>query len=579
MLNSRLAALVVCASSLVAACASLPIPDPDGPPAQSVTGLVSAAHPDAVAAGAAVLEAGGSAVDAAVAVQAVLGLVEPQSSGIGGGAFLLHYEAATGVVTGYNGRETAPAATTPALFLDDDGAPMGRLAAMHSGLSTGAPGAVDMLALAHSDLGVLAWDTLFDDAIDLAEDGFVVGERLAGLLQLATRFGLDQGPWAGEYLYKDDGAPLVAGDRVVNVDYANSLRQIAADPRALYEGDLADRIVATVRTPPMAGTLSRADLAAYRAQRVDPICAPYRGDTICGMPPPASGGVAIGQFTGLLERFEFDADGADSAYNWRLFVEAQRLAYADRDRFVADPDVVAVPIGGMLNPDYLDARAALITPDKAIATATAGDPWAAMGQDRAVGDDATQEPAGTSHFVVRDTRGNVVSMTTTVEGPFGSTRMTGGFFLNNQLTDFSFEPVDADGRAIANAVAPGKRPRSSMSPTIVLDADGDFKFATGSPGGNSIIAYTAKSLVGVLDWGLTPQQAADLPNVVARGDTVRVETARAPEWLSPALIESQHQVEESAGETSGIHSVLVLPDGTLLGAADPRREGVVATVR
>jgi len=436
-----------------------------------------------------------------------------------------------------------------------------------------------MLALAHADHGVLAWADLFEPAYEHAVNGFSVSPRLNGLIKFAANYGLQASPGTGSYFFDGAGQPLAVGATLKNPEYADTVRAIGADPRALYEGPLAAAIVETVAREPRAGTLSLEDLAGYHARRLEPVCVTYRTAQVCGAPPPSSGGVAVGEILAILENFEFSAQGANDNANWALFVEAQRLAYADRDKWIGDDRFVAAPIAGMLHQDYAELRANVISRTRAMTTVEAGDPWPfdPNSVPSGVGEDASEDAPGTSHFVIVDAAGNVVSMTTTVESAFGSTRMVGGMLLNNQLTDFSFQPVDADGRPAANAVGPGKAPRSSMSPTLVLDSDGAFLLATGSPGGSSIIAYTAKSLIGVLDWGLTPQQAIDLPNVVARGDVVRVESSRALPGLVDALRAYGLEVQESAGETSGLHSVLRLEDGSLLGGADPRREGVVAT--
>ncbi len=562
--------------------ASSPEPTPQTPPLEDEAtsaddaiphgGMVAAAHPLAVEAGLDMLRAGGSAVDAAVAVQAVLGLVQPQSSGLGGGAFLIHFDARTGVVSAYDGRERAPAAATPELFLDDSGAPIGFVEAKHSGLSTGVPGVVDMLALAHGDHGVLEWPDLFGPGVRLAREGFPISATLNASLTRMARFVAEDPRWLGEYLYTD-GEPMAEGATVTNPDYAETLEAIAANPRALLEGPIAEAIIEAVQAEPRAGLLTLEDLAQYQARRAEPLCVVHQGLTVCGMPSPSSGGVTVAHILGLVERVGFVDGGADNPENWRRFVEIQRLAYADRDRYFGDTDYVDVPLDGLLADSYLDERATFIAAEGVMDTATPGNPWAHQSGAGSAGEDATGETPGTSHFVVVDGEGDVVSMTTTVEGPFGTMRMAGGFVLNNQLTDFSFRAVDDDGVAIANRVEGGKRPRSSMSPTLVLDADGAFVFATGSPGGSRIIAHTAKSLIGVLHWGLTPQEAAALPIIVGRGDVIQVEDDAQPETLAAALEAFGFSVD-IRDMASGVHSVLVGEDGALIGAADPRGDGV-----
>ncbi len=562
----RAAAAVALTAALIAGCAA----------AQSAreapSGFVAAADPRAVEAGLDVLKAGGTAVDAAIAVQAVLSLVEPQSSGLGGGAFMLHYDADDGEIVVYEGRETAPAGAKPDLFLNADGRPMDFLAAKNSGLSVGVPGVVAMMKMAHDDRGALAWGEQFDAAVALAEDGFVVSPRLAWLIDYAADLGLKASPAARAYFYDDAGDPWPAGHVLKNPDYARTLRTITTDWRDFYEGGIAQEIADAVHYAGRPGSMTAADLAAYEAHRLAPVCVDYRDHRVCGGPPPTSGGVAVGQILEILERIGFTDGGADDPGNWHRFAEAQRLAYADRDRYAGDTAFVDYPVGGLLDAAYLDARAAVVDPKRAQAAIRFGRPPGCCEVEP--GADATPDAPGTSHFVVVDKDGNVVSMTTTVESAFGSTLMAGGMFLNNELTDFSFAPVDADGKPAANAVAPGKRPRSSMSPSIVLDAYGEFVFATGSPGGSSIIGYTAKSIVGVLDWGLTPQEAADLPNLVARNDKITIEADRASPALIAALRSLGHTVE-IAEMTSGIHSVRRDADGGLDGAADPRREGDV----
>lgn len=544
--------------------------------------VVAAAHPEATAAGVKILRAGGSAVDAAVAVLATLSLVEPQSAGFGGGAFMLHFDAETRTLMVYDGRETAPAGASAAMFLGADGEPWGFLDAKHSGVAIGVPGAVDMLSLAHADHGVLRWADLFDHAIALAEDGFAVTPRLNDFI---TRFGRllpatpEDGPTDVYAYLMPGGEALAVGALRDNPAYAETLRAIAADPRALYEGPLATEIVAQAALAPRPGTLSAADMADYRARVAQPLCTPYRGMSVCGAPPPSSGGVAVGQILALLAASEdgFVEGGAQRAENWSLFAQAQLLAYADRDQYLADDAFTPVPMRGLLHPDYLAERAAQMSRETPLTAAEPGDPWAYQAPPPApVGADASVETPGTTHFVIVDAAGDVVSLTASVESIFGSSRMAGGMILNNQLTDFARQPRDDAGVLRANAAAPGKRPRSSMSPTIVLNAEGAFHLATGSPGGSSIIAYTAKTLIGVLDWGLSPQDAVELPNMVARGATVRIEQDRASAELIAAMSGFGFAVKESAGENSGVHMVLRHSDGTLEAGVDPRREGVAA---
>lgn len=549
------------------------------PPAQS-TAMVVTANPHATDAGAAVLRAGGSAVDAAVAVEAMLSLVEPQSSGLAGGAFLVYYDAKTKDISVYDGREVAPAGAHSDMFLDDSGEVYGYIEAKNSGLSIGVPGAVAMLALAHSAEGKLPWADLFEDAIRLSEEGFDVSPRLASFFEkYGTRLidsGSDTGPRQAHEYFFDDGGELKK--RLENPAYAQTLRLIADNPRNFYEGPLAAEIAAAAALEPRAGTLSEADLAAYEARKHEPLCAVYRELEICGPPPPSSW-VGVGMMLGILDAANFPTD--DRLADWATFTETQRLAYADRDYFVADDSEIAVPLDGMLNREYLAQRAALIDPTAAAPSVPHGDPWAfdSSSATADLGEDTTIDYAGTTHFVIVDADGNVVSMTASVESIFGSARMAGGMFLNNQLTDFAKQPRDDAGKLAANHAAPGKRPRSSMSPTIALDKDGNFRLATGSPGGNSILAYTAKTLVGMLDWGLSPQDAINLPNVVARGDTVRIETARAEEGQIEYLRELGFQVKESAGENSGLSIIIRHPDGRLEGGADPRREGTIIELR
>ena len=527
---------------------------------------VAAANPLAVEAGLAVLRRGGSAVDAAVAVQAALGLVEPQSSGLGGGAFMVYLDGRSGKLTAFDGRETAPSGATPDMFIGEDGKPLSYADAVMSGRSTGAPGAIAMLGLAHERFGRLPWRDLFGTATQAADLGFIVPKRLA-------RFANGKFPQAGSrdaraLFSRPDGTPVQAGETLLNSAYARTLRTIAADgPRALLEGPIAVKIAARIHEQPRPGTMTTADLAAYRPHAADPLCRPYRVYVVC-VPPPPSSGVSLLEMLAILEQTDIASRNAADPEAWFLFAEASRLIYADRDQYVADPAFVQVPVKGLLDPAYVASRAALIG-SKAGSPPVAGVP---PGVTARVGRDATSEAAGTSHFVVIDSDGSVVSMTTTVESIFGSGRAVDGFFLNNQLTDFSFRAVE-DGKPVANAVAPGKRPRSSMSPIIVLDHDGRFLAALGSPGGSAILAYDAKTLVGLLDWGLTMQQAIDLPNLYARGSDFFGEVTKFPPEVLAGLAERGVVVMSGRGEESGVHGVILRPGEALEGGADPRREG------
>lgn len=529
--------------------------------------FVAAANPLAVEAGLAVLRRGGSAVDAAVAIQAVLGLVEPQSSGLGGGAFMMVYDAESGEVTAYDGRETAPASATPDMF-QEDGRPLPFIDAVLSGRSTGAPGAVAMLAMAQKDHGRLPWRALFDDAERLGRDGFIVSPRLADNINSEYRQAHTR--WADAYFTKPDGQRYQAGDRLVNAAYARTVREIADDGAdAFYRGRIAAEIAAVVAEGPRPGGLTTADIAAYRPVRRDPLCRTYRVHIIC-VPPPPSSGVAVLQFLGMAEHTPDITRGAADPAAWVAFGRLQRLMYADRDRYVGDTDFIGAPVQGLLDPDYVASRAALV-PTVNGPVEPGLPPGAAP---RAV--DATAEPAGTSHFVVVDAWGDAVSMTTTVESAFGSGRMAAGFFLNNQLTDFALSPTDAAGRPMANAVAAGKRPRSSMSPMMVLDRAGRLEGVMGSPGGNSILAYNLKALIAVLDWGLPVQAAFDLPNLVVRGQNIGSETHDFSPEIQAALAAAGMPLRPGATEGSGLHGGM-WRDGRWDGGADTRREGVAST--
>ena len=560
--------LAACVSLGLASCASVPqrtAPVATAPAAKAKIFAV-AANPLATEAGMAVLRRGGSAVDAAIAMQAMLSLAEPQSSGIGGGSFLTFYDAATKRVSVFDGRETAPAGATPDMFLDDTGQPLSYAQAVLSGRATGVLGAVKMLALAHEKHGVLPWRTLFGDAERTARDGFIVSPRLGRFLASGA-FPESNAPDVLAYFARPGGGLVRAGDRLRNPAFAAFLERLAAQgPDALYTGETARRIVARIHEGELPSTMTLADLAAYRPIEREALCGTYRVYVVC-VPPPPSSGVGMLQLLMLLERTDIAARGPADPKAWFLFAEASRVMYADRDKYVGDPAFVSVPVRGLIDPAYVDTRAKLIG-DRAGPPPVAGQPAGAPQAAR----DRTLEPMGTSHFVVGDARGNVVSMTTTVESIFGTGRMVDGFFLNNQMTDFSFTPRDPDGRPAANAVAPGKRPRSSMTPLILLDAQGNFAGALGSAGGNSILAYVGKSVVGAVDWRLPMQDAIALPNLVARGAAFQGEVTKFTPQVLAGLRALGIDLKPGQGEDSGLQGVIVR-DGVVDGGYDPRREG------
>lgn len=560
MLQRKLLAALVAA---IAGCAGRVASAPGG--ASDAIAGVAAAHPLAVDAGLAVLERGGSAVDAAVAIQAMLGLVEPQSSGLGGGAFLVHYEAATGRVRVWDGREVAPRGASPAQFLGADGLPIPFDSAVIGGTATGVPGAVPMLGVAHSALGHLPWSELFAEAIHAAEQGFVVPRRL-GRFANGSSAQMQQ-PDARALLWNPRAGRLIApGDTFRNPAYAATLRALATrGPRALHEGPIADSIVARLGRGARPSTMTREDLASYEPVEREALCAPFRAFIICAPPPPSSAVVALGMLR-QLEHTDIAARGPDDPRAWFLFAEASRMMYVDRDRYVADPAFVSVPTDALLSEPYVAARAALIG-DRAMPTPTAGSV-----DGIARGDAAGYEESGTTHFVVVDFDGNVVSMTTTVESVFGSGRVVGGFFLNNQLTDFTFAPIQ-DGRPVANAVAPGKRPRSSMAPMIALDRNRRAVAAFGSPGGASILTYNTKVAVGLLAWGLPLQHVIELPNVVGRDPRLHAELSRMLPWVRDSLRALGLPFIEPQGEDSGLHGLAFRGPGRIEGGADARRDG------
>jgi gamma-glutamyltranspeptidase/glutathione hydrolase len=529
--------------------------------------MVSAANPLAVQTGVKVLKAGGSALDAAVAIQMVLGLVEPQSSGVGGGAFLTYYDAKTRKITAYDGRETAPAGASPDMFLGDDGKPMPFGRAVVSGRATGVPGAVAMLYMAHKDYGKLPWAGLFADAQKLASDGFVVSPRLANFLAMGM-FPQSTQPDVLKYFTKPDGQKYQAGDVLKNQPYADTLALIARQgPDALLKGKIAADIVARTTADPLAGTMTLADLAGYKPLKSEALCIPYRVYTLC-TPQAPSGGPAVLELMGILQNTDLPAHGVEDPQGWYLFAEASRLAYADRDLYEGDPAFVNPLVKSLLDPAYLKARAALIGAT-AIKTVQAGKPVGAV----AMAADHTVEPGGTSSYVVVDQWGDVMAITTTVESIFGTGRMVDGFFVNNQLTDFSFAPKTPVGLPAANAVGGGKRPRSSMSPTIVLDKDRNFVASVGSPGGGNIVGFVSKALVALIDWKLPMPVALAIPNLIGHGDIVTPETELDPAIMA-GLAARGVNLAKPRGEESGLHGIQKVKDGTLLGGADPRREGI-----
>ena len=532
--------------------------------------MVSAANVLAAEAGREMLRAGGSAIDAAIATQLVLNLVEPQSSGIGGGAFILYWDKAKGALQVYDGRETAPASATPDRFLVG-GKPMPFFDAVLSGLSIGVPGLVRLMEDVHRDHGRLPWAELFAPAIRLAEDGFEVSPRLHILLQLEGAESFV--PAARAYFFSESGAPRPIGYRLKNPELAKTLRVIAAGgANAFYEGPIAQAIVDAVGSAPGApGGMTLDDLKTYRVKQRPPLCVTYRIYEVCGVGAPSSGGVAVAQTLKLLEPFDLGTTPAAglNAPAVHLIAEAQKLAFADRNQYIGDPDFVDVP-EGLLDEGYLAQRRALIDKVHAASSVKAGQPPGLKRQS--FGADATVERAGTSHISIIDDDGNAISMTTTIEGAFGSHNWAAGFLLNNELTDFSFRPVDAAGRPVANAVGPGKRPRSSMAPTIVFDRARNVEAVLGSPGGSRIILYVLKALVAMLDWKMDAQQAADLLNFGSQGHALELEVGWPAMPLALTLRPHGHYIAPSL-MNSGVH-IVARRDGKLEGAADVRREGV-----
>ena len=535
--------------------------------------MAAVANPYATDAAVEMLAQGGHAVDAAIAAHAVLGLVEPESSGLGGGGFMVVYEQATQDVRFLDGRETAPAGASPDMFMQDGGEPGGFLDAWQSGNAVGVPGAIALYKLAHDSYGKLPWATLFAPAIRLASEGFEVSGKMAGYLpQMAQISMLDENPGAAEYFYPG-GEPIEAGSMLRNPEYANTLQRVAEEgPAAFYSGEIAEAMAASAQAGDNGGSMTIADIAGYEAVERAAICGAWRSLNICSATPPSSGAMQI-MIANLYDQLL--PENPTQQQQIKAFVDAQRLAYADRDYYFGDPDHVTVPVQQLLDTQYLQYRSD--NPAAPDATPQHGDPAAVLGTGNAAvwATDSTVEPAGTTHLSIIDSEGNAVSATMTVESPFGSGRWAAGFLLNNEMTDFARDYY-ADQPETANMIRPGARPRSSMSPTIILNASNELYMVTGSPGGNSIPAYTAKSILGIVDWGMSVEEAVAFPNIIARGDSVRVEISRLPgQALADYLREAGYDVQESDGENSGLHVILVTDDA-LIGAADPRREGTVA---
>ena len=533
--------------------------------------MAAVANPLATEAAAQILSRGGHAVDAAIAAHAVLGLLEPESSGLGGGGFMLVFERSDREVRFFDGREAAPSGARADMFMNGD-RPMGYFDANQSGNAIGVPSAIALYKSTHDTYGKLPWADLFEPAIELAEQGFEVSSKMASYLPaMASRSRLDENEGAAEYFYPG-GDPLQAGALIRNPAYAATLRRVATEgPLAFYTGKIAESIVAAAQAGDDGGTLTMEDMANYKVIERPAVCGLWRELNICAATPPSSGAMQI-IIANLYDKLL--PPNPTTTQRVKAFVDAQRLAYADRDYYFGDPDHVDVPLAELLDSRYLDHRAN--NPAAPGSLPVHGDPMLVLGNGSAAvfAEDSTREPAGTTHFSIVDSEGNAVSATMTVESAFGSKRWAAGFVLNNEMTDFA-RVYDPNKPEAANMVRAGARPRSSMSPTIVLNADKDLFMVTGSPGGNSIPAYTAKTLLGIVDWQLSVQEAINFPNIIARGQSVRVEVGVEPgPALSAALTEYGYQVRESQGENSGLHVILVSEHG-LEGAADPRRLGTV----
>jgi gamma-glutamyltranspeptidase / glutathione hydrolase len=530
--------------------------------------MIATANPLATEAGYEILQQGGSAVDAAIAAQMVLGLAEPQSSGIGGGALLLLHDGAQ--VVAFDGRETAPAAATPDRFLDTQGKPLTFRDAVVGGRSVGVPGVLKMLDMAHKQYGKLPWETLFQPAIRMAKEGFPISQRLH--LLLASDQYLPHVEPTKSYFYQADGTPKAIGTRLHNPDYAHILKLIGTQgAKAFYHGQLVEDMVQAVRQhPTRPGDLTAADFAAYEAKQRQPLQSTYRGYPVYGMPPPSAGGIAVLQILGILEHFDLQSYPPLAIDSVHLLAEAERLAYADRARYAADSDFVDIPVAGLLDRHYLAARSRLLNVTQSLGVAQPGEPRHA--QATQFGNDRALELPSTSHISIIDAQGHALAMTTSIEAAFGSRIMVNGYLLNNQLTDFSFMPTEY-GKPVANGIAARKRPRSAMAPTLVFDQQGQFTMAAGSPGGSAIINYVAQTLIAMLDWRLDPQQAVSLPHYGSRNGPTELEQGRHLEALVPQLEARGHTVA-LIEMTSGLSAILKTQDG-YAGGVDPRREGTV----
>jgi gamma-glutamyltranspeptidase/glutathione hydrolase len=555
--------------SALGACAVVPPPPEGSTSSYSQNYMISAANPLAAEAGRDMLRAGGAAIDAAIAAQMVLTLVEPQSSGIGGGAFLLHFNKSTGAIDSYDGRETAPKSASPTMFMSTDGKRKKFYDAVVGGSSVGVPGIMRMFEKTHKEHGKLAWEDLFDPAIKLAENGFAISPRLAGLL--AKDKYIKTIPGTKSYFYDANGAPKKAGAVLKNPELVATLKALASHGAdALYSGAIAEGIVRTVKTAPKNPSgMTLVDLSVYKAIKRKPVCMNYRTWKVCGMGPPSSGGLTTLQILGIAEQFDLSGFVPFSARPVHLISEASALAFADRNTYIADPDFIPVPSAGMINKSYLKSRASEVSRFKAGRKRFPGMPG--LVGSLKYGPSDNEHGVSTTHMSVIDSAGNAVSMTSSIENAFGSRLMSGGFLLNNQLTDFSFQP-SKNGSPIANRAESGKRPRSSMSPTLVFDNEGKLVMAVGSPGGSRIIGYVAKTIIAALDWKMDMDAAIDAPNFVNRNGSTDLESGSSLESLKPLLEDMGHKVK-LVSNISGLHGIRVTKYG-LEGGADKRREGI-----